>query len=351
LRSSGRLFWPVVYLIYLGILVFIFRRLPRRAAIGICAAVLAVQVADSSAALKQFHDRFVHAPPRPSLLHSALWSEIGKRYKRVLHVLPRNAMDRFVPWAAFAVEHGLAVNFGYFARVNAEKVLAARNAIETAVLRNALQPDSLYLFESDGPHFESGLWALASAQAGPSDVAGVLDGFRIVAPKLKECASCDLRALADVRTERSAGYALGERVSFGEGAGGQRYTGAGWANPKGQGMWSEAPVSSLIVGMERAPAGDLVLALEGGAFVSAQHRRQEIEVSVNGVIVGTLVYSAPAGVESKTLGIPGRVLSQAPGPIVIQFRSRDAISPRELGWNDDRRRLGLWLSAIRLSGA
>jgi len=351
MRVPGRLFWPVYYLICLGILVFIFRRLPRRTALGVCAAALAVQVADSSFALGYYNHRFVYPRLAPSPLHSPIWSEIGKRYQRVRYVLPRNAMDTFLPWAAFAAQHGMAVNFGYFARLNAENQAASRHAIETAILGNALAPDSLYVFEADGPFFESGLWALASARAGPSDVAGVLDGFRILAPKLKECASCDLGALADVRTEESPGYALGERVSFAEKSGGRRYAGAGWSFSVGQGMWSDQPVASLVVGLERVPAGDLALAIEGTAFVNAQHRRQEIEVSVNGVSVGTLVYGAPAQVESKTLRIPHPVLLRAAGPMVIQFRSRDAKSPHELGWNRDRRRLGLWLTAIRLSGA
>ncbi len=349
MRVSGRLFWPVYYVIYLGILVLVFRALPRRAAIGVCAVALAAHVADSSSALRYFNQRFVHAQLKPSPLRSALWGEIAKRYQRVRYVLPRNAMDTFLPWAAFAAEHGMAVNFGYFARLNAEKVAAARHAVETAILGDALQSDSLYVFENDGPFFASGLWALASARAGSSDVVGVLDGFRILAPKLKECASCDLSALADVRTEKPSGYALGERVSFAEKTGGRKYAGAGWSYSVGQGMWSESPVASLVLGLERVPPGDLVLAIEGSAFVSAQHPRQEIEVSINGAIVGTLIYGAPAKVESKSLRLPRAVLSQAPGPMVIQFRSRDAKSPHELGWNDDRRRLGLWLMAIRLS--
>jgi hypothetical protein len=68
-------------------------------------------------------------------------------------------------------------------------------------------------------------------------------------------------------------------------------------------------------------------------------------------MVATLVDSAPAAVESKTIAIPRALLERASGPLLIQFRFRDAKSRHELGWNDDRFRLGLYLMAMRLSAA
>jgi len=43
---------------------------------------------------------------------------------------------------------------------------------------------------------DAALWTVALAQSRPSDVVGVIDGFRIIAPKLKECAACNLQAIS-----------------------------------------------------------------------------------------------------------------------------------------------------------
>jgi hypothetical protein len=345
LRSSGRMFWPVYYLIYLAILVFIFRRLNPRLAMAACATVLAVQVADSSKALGRFSSRFLDPPAWSSPLKSPLWTEIAGQYKRILYVLPRNAPDTFLPWAVFAADHGMAVNFGYFARVNAEKLTAARNDLETAVLRNALERESLYVFESEA------LWRMASAQRRPSDVVGVVDGFRIIAPNLKECTACDLGAFADVRPEQLAGYSLGERIAFAKGGAGHKYAAMGWSLPEDWGTWSDSEVSSLIVKLGQVPDGDLLLAIEGRAFVNQKYRRQEIDVSVNGVIVDRLIYASPETVELKTLRIPRSVVSGENGLVLIEFMFRHAKSPSELGSSNDRRRLGLGLISMTLSGA
>lgn len=192
-RSSGRMFWPVYYLIYLVILSFLFRRLPARVALAACATALAIQLADSSAALRHFTDKLAYPRAWSSPLKSALWNELGTRYQRVVYVLPRNAPESFLPLSAFAARHGMAINFGYFARVDPGKVEAARNALVIALRDQPLRRDSLYVFDRDLL-----FWA-ASERTRPSDVAGVLDGLRIIAPGLKECSRCDLRGLADVR--------------------------------------------------------------------------------------------------------------------------------------------------------
>jgi hypothetical protein len=339
LRSSARMFWPVYYLIYLAVLVSLLRRLSRPAALALCAGAFALQLAESSAALKHVHRRFVYPEPVMSPLRSALWKEIGTRYKRVTYVLPRNAMDTHFPWTSFAVEHGMSVNYGYFARVNLDRVHQARDALENAILRNALDPDSLYVFEN------LGLWRVALAQVRPPHVAGVLDGYRILAPGLADCASCDL---ADVRADPPVPYTLGERISFAERANGERFIGGGWYWPDERGRWSVSWQASLVVELGPRPARDLMLSIEGHAFVNALLPRQEIDLLANGTPVATLVYTSPAP-ETKTVTLPRAVLAQSAGPLLIQLRFRNVKSRHELGWSDDRHRLGLYLVSMRLT--
>jgi hypothetical protein len=267
-------------------------------ALGICATVLAVQVADSFVALHRVSERLAGAA-WTSPLTSPLWVEIDSRYRRVIYVLPGNDYETFAPWAAFAADHGMAVNFGYFARVDAEKLIAARNDTEAAVLGNRLQPDSLYVFGSDA------LWNIASAQRRASDVVGVLDGFRIIAPQLKECAACDL---ADIHPEES-GYSLGERIAFSRGN--RRVAMLGWSLPDDLGVWAQSRQASLVLKMAQVPEHDLVLAIEGRAFA-----RQEVGVSVNGVTLDTLTYDS---LETRTARIPRGVLAGSKGLVMIKL--------------------------------
>lgn len=341
LRSSGRMFWPVYYLIALGILVVVCRAFPPRIALASIGAALALQVADASAGMRHFMQRFVEGPAWSSPLRSQLWPELGRRYQRVVAVLPRNAPDTFLPWAVFAEQHGMATNFGYFARVDGERLVSARSALEEAVIANALDPHALYVFD------DRTLWQLAGAQRNSSDVLGLLDGFRILAPRLHECAGCDLHALGDVRAERAGAYNLGERLTFAKRGTGRRAAEEGWSSPENWGTWSTGRRATLVFALDHVPAGDLVMTLEAQAFVNRRQPRQAVEVRANGVVLQTLVYERPQDVETRRVAIPhGAVRGER---LVVEFVLPDAASPRELGLGDDGRKLGLGLIALRLS--
>ncbi len=182
-RSSGRFFWPVYYLIYLTIFYLIFSRLKRSVAITLCAVLLFVQIIDSSDALRFFRNKFTHAPAWSSPIRAPLWSDIAHQYKKIIFVLPHNTPMNWLPLAHFAATNRMSINIGYFARVNEAKERNARSQVAISIMNNDLSPDSLYVFEDDG------LWMVASNQIAPSDFAGVLDGFRIVAPKLRDCST------------------------------------------------------------------------------------------------------------------------------------------------------------------
>ena len=181
LRGSGRLFWPAYYLAVLAILVAVLRGFPPRVAMAICGVALVLQLADSAPASRRIQDITASAAWRSPLQHP-VWQDVAQRYKRVVYVLPppqSTAYSTFLPWAAFAAQHGMAVNFGYFARVDAERAIEASLALEAAVRANRLDADALYVFWDDP------LWRLASARRGAEDLVGEIDGYRVIAPGLR----------------------------------------------------------------------------------------------------------------------------------------------------------------------
>jgi len=142
----------------------------------------AVQVGDTVDAWATFALRFTHPPPWVSPMVSPAWRDIAMRYRKILFVLPRNTPEGWIPLSQFAATHRMAINTGYFARVDRARQAAARARLSEAIIANTLERDALYVFGDER------LWRIASRQASPSDFAGTLDGFRVVAPGLRECA-------------------------------------------------------------------------------------------------------------------------------------------------------------------
>ncbi len=189
-RASGRMFWPVYYLILLGVLILVFRKIERRFAIELCAILLAVQLVDSSVIIGEFRARLLHAPVWQSPMHSPLWADLAHHYRKIIQVLPDNKPKDWLPLSEFAATHRMAINDGYFARVNQKRLNQARESLAQSIRANALDSDSLYIFDDDQ------LWVTASGNLGSADAAGVLDGFRVLAPGLLACTTCDQAAIA-----------------------------------------------------------------------------------------------------------------------------------------------------------
>lgn len=342
-RSSGRFFWPVYYLIYLAIFYLLFTRIPARAAVTICAVALVFQVVDSHAAGKRLRKRLAHAPEWSSPLHAAVWDDIASQYRNIIVVLPHNTSPGWVPLSRFAADHGLAINTGYFARIDAGIEQETGTRIADSIMSNRLDRDSLYVFQDDE------LWKIALSQLQPSDVAGTVDGFRIVAPRLSNCVDCDRNAVASIMTSDGKDYRYrGGRVLFTSSGLGSKYTGSGWSWPEEWGTWSDGDTADLRFGLSDSPEGDVQLLIEGHAFLAESHPLQEVDVSVNGRYLQTLKYDLQDNYGTRVVRIEEEIVVDSAGSLRVGFNIRDPQSPADLKLSGDGRRLGLGVVAIEL---
>lgn len=191
-RSSGRFFWPVYYVIYLAIFYLLFTRLKRSVAMALCAMMLFVQLIDSADAWRKIRADIMQSVTWKSPILSPVWSDMAHRYKKIIVVPPEpnDFMDTGI--LLFAATNQMAINTVFCARVNQDKLNQAKAHIAASMANNELNSDSLYVFKDDA------LWKTAASRVAPSDVAGVLDGYRIIAPKLRECKTCNISAIAGI---------------------------------------------------------------------------------------------------------------------------------------------------------
>ena len=183
-RASGRVFWPVFYLIYLGSMFVVATRFTPRKAAAILGFLFVLQIADCSQALGILHRKLNHQKPWVSSLRSPFWPEAAKRYKKIVYVPPYNVPKNYFDLSYFAASSGMSINVGAFARLDLEKLRRASEEQIQKISAGSFADDSLYVFE------QHGTWETALAALRQGDRAGALDGFRILAPKCSQCATC-----------------------------------------------------------------------------------------------------------------------------------------------------------------
>ncbi|MFN7940080.1 MAG: DUF6311 domain-containing protein [Thermoanaerobaculia bacterium] len=176
-RASGRMFWPVAYLLYLLILVGLLRRFPRRIAIGLLSALLALQAVDLSGAAAEIRGRFRPGRSWSSPLQSPFWEAAGGRYDRILVVPPGNDSKGFVPLSYFAALHHMTINSGYYNRFDGLRLRIAARRQRAQLDQQRIDPRALYVFRG----FEGPWESLLQSRSAP-DFVGRIDGYAIFAP-------------------------------------------------------------------------------------------------------------------------------------------------------------------------
>ena len=151
----------------------------------------------------------------------------------------------------------------------------------------------------------------------------------------------------------------GMRIYFGIGGDSERIRRSGWSGVERSFTWSDGPKASLAL---RLPSDkyDVRLRFRMGALVSAPALPfQPVDVFVNdhklaswevaeerifSLLVPARLLHPPASLKAK----PGFLLD--PGSLaLIDFHIPKAISPRELGFSDDARQLGIRMYELQIS--
>jgi hypothetical protein len=127
-RASGRMFWPMFYLIFLGAIYVLAVRYPPRVAAGILGVLLVSQTADGvkgfTTLRAQLRERSQHV--------SALQESFGKprrtNYRNIIYVPPQNAPRNYFDLAFYAAANRMGINVGAFARADPAAQTEKRHA-------------------------------------------------------------------------------------------------------------------------------------------------------------------------------------------------------------------------------
>lgn len=122
----------------------------------------------------------------------------------------------------------------------------------------------------------------------------------------------------------------------------------GWSTSEPGGTWSNGDKSSLKLSLSEIPDHDLILVINGQPFLTNKHRTQEISVTINNQFVSKIQYSLPSNDWTRKIRIPVELVAGDQGRLSIVLHYKHAVSPEDLGLNDDKRLLALNLSSVLL---
>ena len=335
-RASGRVFWPVFYVLVLAIAYLVVRGSSARVASALLGVALVLQIFDTSVYWRQTRAWLMTepSPTWPTPLTSPFWGAAGARYTELRRILPQNVPPFWAELGYFAATHGMGTDIVYFPRIGAERLANARDAARESVKTGRYRPDSLYIVD---PAY---LARVAIALDPATDLFARFDGQYVVAPGWAACEACEdfgpPLGLGDVATPPI----LGEPIPFGSGEPVEGHLISGWSVLESWGIWSLGTRAEL---MFASPPRLASISLLANAFTPGQPAAQRVVVSINGI---EALRTEIAGAD-QTIDIPVtdamREKIEADRYVAIVLDLPDATSPQTVGLSQDDRQIAIGL--------
>lgn len=151
-RASGRLFWPIYYLIIIGIFKVITQTFKsKRISYVLISGCLLIQLIDLSGVLIEKHNQFATKKVEyVNALQSKFWTDVVKTGKiKHIQLLPAS-MEEWELYSEYALENDLTVSMVYVARHEEEKVKEQVEQYIEQLKHGIAQEDTLFIIKDIG---------------------------------------------------------------------------------------------------------------------------------------------------------------------------------------------------------
>ena len=337
-KSSGRAFWIVNYFLLIMSLVIIFKCFNKRNSLLIISLFLIIQVADTSAGIKQRINFFT--PMDKSFgVKDQIWEDLFKKYKVVKTTYPVNysqLLSRFT----YSIEKNNIekTNLVAFGRINRKAFAEAKYNLYDNFRKKNLASDTVYVVdnlghllhlkyllknENIGFFYRDNIWAMVT-----NEKERMHDNdkqmFNEIGPKLLEINQIN-------------------NLSF---KNENNYYGFGWSHNQGKpGIWSEGPMSTLFFKANKNH-GDLKLEIICKPYITKKSNILEFDIYVNNTFNQNLKLAKNNQDEKLEVLIKEEFIDN--NEIKIDFKFKNLVSPYEVLESPDSRKLGILVKNIKI---
>lgn len=337
-RCSGRLFWPLYYLIFLAPSILILKTYKKPIALAIMIIAVIIQYVDITPLRVKVRRNLMHPTYEKigSNLRSEFWSIAAQKYT-VLAARPVGPYHK--SWATFGeyiAKNNMATNVVCLARVGAKKLQISQADFDKAVYSGQSNPSTLYLIENA----ES--WKLWRDMPPlnfnkETDLLIKADGYTVLAPGWKTCLDCMALGTSTLELKQSIPeIKIGQKLIFNKfSKDNDLFLLDGWNHSEDWGIWAKGNDSEVIFSLPKALPPPKFLTLELKAFVGAKHPNQEIEIWSNGA---PLIKRTLLKLDENWIDIPIPADSYKKGYMAITIKSLNPVQVNKIiaGSSDSR---------------
>ena len=341
-RSSGRMFWPIGYILIFYFLKQISEKYSHLKAEIILSICLLIQIIDTSAGW---------LPIKASINKSSMilgqiensnpvWGSLSYYYKNVIALIPQKLYDEswnWIPVAKFAAENNLGTNSAYLARIVPVENRPINNTInENNFDQGRYLTDSFYILN------EQKILPAISFMNPRHDAIFKLNGVVVFAPNYMHCKDCQAVPQELDIYKPILSTNLNKPILFDKSSSYAHlpYLLDGWAYPEAWGTWSNSTKASITLPLPKDKEANILI-LSARALVNQTHPNQKVKIWVNGIYTTTVTLNKDS---HNRIEIPLNKEAKKQGYLIIGMMFLDSTSPKSIGLGDDIRTLAIGIT-------
>lgn len=184
-RASGRIFWPVYYVIVLATVYFLVRGNRGKSALALVWLAVVVQIVDLNPFREGIRSQMMASPESSwrTLLVAPFWDLAAQRYQKVRSTAPDNTRHEWGILANYSEMHRLATDIVSMARMDQTALVKAKTTMNERISRGEYERDTLYVVDS-------AQLSEVKKTLKPSDLLTFINGFIVLAPGWNDCSQC-----------------------------------------------------------------------------------------------------------------------------------------------------------------
>ena len=127
IRASGRLIWPVYYLIFIFGIIFVFKMFKDKNPTIIIFILLFIQILDISSGLSNYRFGYQYIDKNNQEIKSKIWDGLSKNFDQIRMITPKNQSFIYNKLSRYLLDENFKkTDIAYLARVNRQSIISKK---------------------------------------------------------------------------------------------------------------------------------------------------------------------------------------------------------------------------------
>ena len=343
-RASGRLFWPVYYLIFLGSILILYNKFSKKNSLYILILLFFLQAVDISSGLKNYFNSNAFKIEKKEIDYS-FWNKISRENQILRTTHLNNESPLLISLREILISQNFkSTDIARHGRYNRKKASISRSNLYKSFNQGIIEENTIFAIDNEN-HLRNLKYLFKNKNVGFFFRDNV---WIIISGKKNEMTDFDKKEL---NKYEPLILPKNEKKTFNfrdEGA----VHGLGWThnfNWPGPGIWTEGNISTLIFKSNDTVYEDYLIKIKLASLSTKNNKPINFEINVNDLFVKKFSLREINELKDNSIKLNLKKEIIPNGIHHIKFEIENPVSPLELFQSPDARKIGLLVESIEIS--